>query len=101
MFSFRIFLIESSASVNLHKQKRVRAWRTRTWRLHDAPRGLKDLVKLLLERCGFTEGPVGLLLMAEDDVVEDRLGHAEQSRHLGVNLAALCRDCVPLGDQEQ
>jgi len=62
----------------------------------DEPGGLKDLIELFLERSRFTERPVGLLLMAEDDVVEDSLRDSEQSRDLRVDLAALGRDGVPL-----
>lgn len=62
----------------------------------NSPRRLEDLVKLLLERSGFAERPVGLLLVAEDDVLEDGLRDSEQTRNLGIDLAALGRNSVPL-----
>jgi len=55
----------------------------------DALARLEDVVELLLERGRLAEGPVALLLVAEDDVLEDGLGDTELSRHLLVDVGAL------------
>ena len=62
----------------------------------DALCRLEDLVELGLELGRLAQRPVGFLLMAEDDIIEDRVRHAEQPRQLGVNLGALGRDRVAL-----
>lgn len=55
---------------------------------------LKDVVKLLLERGRLAEGPVALLLVAEDDVLENGLGHAELRGDLFVDVGALGRQAL-------
>lgn len=50
------------------------------------------IIELLLQRFAFAEGPVGVLLMAKNDVVEDGLGDAEPGNHLTVNLGTLRAD---------
>lgn len=77
-----------------------RRTRLRTRRSRNEPRSLEDLVELLLEGSRLAERPVGLFLMAEDDVVEDSLRDSEQPRNLRVDFAAFRRDGVPLGEDE-
>lgn len=50
---------------------------------------LKDVVKLFLERSGFAERPVGFLLVAKDDVLEDRARDAELRGDFLVEVGAL------------
>ena len=62
MFSLRIFLIESSASVNLDGRRQAVSHADPAKKdctgVPDALCRLKDLVKLLLEWCWFAERPV-------------------------------------------
>lgn len=58
--------------------------------------GLEDVVKLLLQRSWLGEGPVGFLLMTENDVFEDCLGDAQKERYLFVHLRAFGGDGVSL-----
>ena len=57
---------------------------------------LEDVVELLLERSRFGEGPVRVLLVAENDVLQHALGDTKQMRDLLVNLGALGRDSCTL-----
>ena len=54
--------------------------------------GGEDLVELFLERRRLAEGPVGILLVDEDDVLENRLGDAHHVRDGGVDVGALAGD---------
>lgn len=60
------------------------------------PRGFENIVKLLLEAGRLRKRPVALLLMAEDDVFKNGLGHAKETRDLLVELGALRRQSGPL-----
>lgn len=51
----------------------------------------KDGVELVFEGLALTQGPVGLFLMTEDDVIQHRLGNAQRGNHLPVKFAALGR----------
>jgi hypothetical protein len=56
----------------------------------------KDIIKLLLQRRRFREGPVRLLLMAKDDIVENRSGDTHETGNFFVHFRTLGRDCVSL-----
>ncbi|KAI3477171.1 hypothetical protein L1887_61165 [Cichorium endivia] len=71
-------------------------------------RRFEDIVELLLQARGLGEGPIAVFLMAEDDVLEDGPGDAEEPWDLLVELGALCGEGAALsglgiivGDLEQ
>ena len=56
-----------------------------------APARRKDVVKDGLEAAGLPQRPQRVLLVAKNDVIEDRLGYAQVADHLVVNVGAACR----------
>src|SRR3569833_102944 len=59
--------------------------------------GLEYLVELLLQRTRLAQGPEGLILVAEDDILQDGLGDAELDGDLLVQLSNLGGYGVLLG----
>lgn len=53
-----------------------------------APRGSEDLVKLLLQHRGLGQRPVGLLLVAEDNVFQNGTRHTDQLWYLTIQVRA-------------
>ena len=51
--------------------------------------GGKDLVELVLDLGALLQGPVGVLLVAEDDVVQDGPGDAQVLQHHRVHVRTL------------
>ena len=61
---------------------------------------VKNLIKLLLDFAALLQGPVAVLLVAEDDVVEDGSRHPEQVEHLRVDIRTLAAHggLLPVGE---
>jgi hypothetical protein len=52
----------------------------------------EDIIKLLLKDGRFGERPVGIFLVAKDDILQNRLGYTKKVRDLRVKLGALRTD---------